>query len=662
MSWVRSAVNRAVEGGPTNLRRAVRTYTDSVVLHASNAVVGGARIIHDRIASRNMQSFRHTVKRLEELSVSCRGIERVQLLRRWLVALKEVERLTATFTDTNAKYSEPDNQFLYDEFKDSPIQQPTLIYYVDPGVEGEPKNFRDVFLSSQALEGITLSMILDAPNEEEVSILSEIYGLCIKGGKEEHTALLSSVQDLAKAFSGYEDEVLAKREELLQYVQSAISGLKINADLMRIEVEACNLKEKIENMKAINQDRNFVKSPKETTAVAIEALDEAMVKIQTCSKLEELLLKKKYFSYGDSPQLHSEKVEKLKILSESLANSTTKAENRISENRSHKEEALHFRTTKAKEVSQVEKELAEEIGELEEQKNDLEDRLRKVNTLLTSARVRLHNAREERDQFGEASNEIVALLKTKEDEMVRAITSYTVEANVVGKWIKFLESTCVFQTSHTKSKEEQVNAELERCGDRFVNLVVHLLYSYKENLGLSVIQIRVLVENLRSSPGLAISSAVDIEGSKVTNPRRKLEEEYLDIESKFFATLNIVDTMKKQFHIQKEGIFRKDNDKVTELFDAIEKIKDEFESIERPQLELEIPTDRSETPPSKITSRIPSPPSTANKYKQDGVINSPSMTARSQIEIELDKLSDDSEEEISEWEFDALDKDRLNRS
>lgn len=32
--------------------------------------------------------------------------------------------------------------------------------------------------------------------------------LCIKGGKEEQNALLSSVQDLAKAFCGYEDEVL----------------------------------------------------------------------------------------------------------------------------------------------------------------------------------------------------------------------------------------------------------------------------------------------------------------------------------------------------------------------------------------------------------------------------------------------------------------------
>ncbi|KAG4396965.1 hypothetical protein GLYMA_10G046300v4 [Glycine max] len=552
MSWVRSAVNKAVEGGQRNIGRAVRTYADSVMVHASNAVAGGARIIQDRIVARNMQNFKHTVKRLEEVSVSCRGIERVQLLRRWLVALREVERLTLTRTDSNAK--DQDNEFLNDESKDLPTQQPTLIYYVDPAAPGELKNFGDVFLSSQALEGISLSMILDAPNEEEVSLLSEIYGLCIKGGKEEHTALLSSVQELAKAFSGYEDEVLAKREELLQYVQCAISGLKVNADLMSIEVEACKLKEKIENMKAVNEDGNFVNSPKST--VAIEALDEAMEKIQMCSTLEELLLKKKYFSYGDSPQLHAEKVDKLKLLSESLVNSTTKAETHISENRSQKEEALHFRVTKSNEVSQVEKELAVEIGELEKQKDELEDRLKKVNSLLTSARMRLHNAKEEREQFDEASKEIIALLKTKEDEMVRAITSYTVEASVVDAWIKFLESTWDFQASHTKRKEEQVKTELERHGDHFVNLVVHLLYSYKEKLGLSVTQIRILVENLRSSQGLAISTAADNEGLKLVSPRKKLEEEYLDIESKFLATLNIVDTMKKQFHIQKEGIFR----------------------------------------------------------------------------------------------------------
>jgi len=38
---------------------------------------------------------------------------------------------------------------------------------------------------------------------------------------------------------------------------------------LRIEVEACKLKENIENMKARNQDGN-VNSPKETTAEEIE--------------------------------------------------------------------------------------------------------------------------------------------------------------------------------------------------------------------------------------------------------------------------------------------------------------------------------------------------------------------------------------------------------
>ncbi|XP_057426909.1 uncharacterized protein LOC130720298 [Lotus japonicus] len=662
MSWVKSAVNKAVEaGGQSNLSRAVRNYADTVVLHASNAVAGGARIIQDRIVSRNMQSFKHTVKRLEEVSVSCRGIERVQLLRRWLVALREVERLGASCINSDTNSKDQDNQFPFDDFKDSP-KTPTLIYYVDPGMVGEPKTFRDVFLCSQALEGITLSVILEAPNEEEVSLLSELYGLCIKGGKEEKASLLFSVQDLAKAFSGYEDEVLAKREELLQFIQDAISGLKVNADLMRIEVEACNLKEKVEKMKETNPDENFVKSPKETASVAIEALEVALKNIHICSKLEELLLKRKHFSYGDSPELHAEKVDKLKVLSESLANSAAKAESRILEQRSQKEEALHFRVTKSNEVSQVEKELAVEIEELEKQKNELEDKLKKVNTLLASARVRFHNAKEERDQFDEASNQIIAHLKMKEDELVRAIASYRMEAKVVDTWIKFLESTWVYQASHTKRKEEQVNAELEKYGDHFVNLAIHLLSSYKEKLGSTVPQIRTLVDNLSSGQGLEIMAAVDIDGSKVVNSRKKLEEEYLDIESKVLTTLNIVDTMNKQFHIQKEGVFRKDRDKVRELLDAIEKIKDEFESIERPKLQIEIPTKGLETP-SPIHSRSSSPTSMANKHKQDKSINPHSISGKTISVAEFDRLSeDDSAEEISEWVFDALDRDQHNRS
>nr|XP_025635324.2 golgin subfamily A member 4 [Arachis hypogaea] len=545
------------------------------------------------------------------------------------------------------------------------------VYYVDPDIVDEPKNFRDVFLHSQALEGITLSMILEAPNEEEVSLLSEIYGLCIKGEKEERTALLASVQDLAKAFAGYEDEVLAKREELLQYVQAAISGLKVNADLMRIEDEVFSLKEKIEKFKP----SNFDAKSNETTAIDVKANNEALAQIQMYSKLEELLLKKKYFTCGDSLELHAEKIDKLKILSESLANSATKAQNRISENSN----VSHMiKITNSMEVTM-------EIEELEKLKDELEEKLKKVNCLLLSARMRLHNAREEREQFNEASNEIVVHLKAKEDEMIRSIASYTRESNVVDTWMHFLKNTWLHQTSHTKKEKEQVNVELERYGENYMNLIIQLLSSYEEKLGSSVKQMRKLVENLSSNKGLENLTAPDNEDSKV-NPRKKLQDEFLDIESKFLATLTIVDTINNQFHIQKEGIYRKDSDNVIKLLNAIKKIKEEYESIKRPKLEIEITPQKQEQPQSEIsktpkTPRTPSQKKTfmrslssislTNRIRQDEAIMSPSIHRRSksagidslQMEVELDDMSDyDSAEEISEWEFDDVEQDHHTRS
>lgn len=97
-------------------------------------------------------------------------------------------------------------------------------------------------------------------------------------------------------------------------------------------------------------------------------------------------------------------------------------------------------------------------------------------------------------------------------------------------------------------------------------------------------------------------------------------------------------------------------------------MKDEFDSIERPKLAIE--TQRSETP-SQTPLRSPSSTSMANKHKQDGGIKSPLINRKmisvaaesSQIEAELDKFSeDDSAEEISEWEFDALERDHNTRS
>ncbi|PIA52936.1 hypothetical protein AQUCO_01000653v1 [Aquilegia coerulea] len=555
MSWIRSAVSKAVEvGGKNNLTRTVRNYADSVVQQAGQAVAEGAKLLQDRIGARNFKSFRHTVKRLEEVAVSCRGEQRLQLLRRWLVALKEIERISAGSLDEKEKVL--DQNETSNDSKDSPRQQSSLVLYYDSDLGGEPMNFRDVFLHSLALEGITMSMILEAPNEEEVSILLEIFGLCLTGGREVHNAILSSVQDLAKAFSSYQDEVLVKREELLQFAQGAISGLKKNADLARLDAEVSTLQQKLDGMKA---SREPSEGHEEATgkSLSIEALKGVLAEVRLCSRLEALLLQKKSLNNGDSPEIHSQKVDKLKVLSDSLASSTLKAEKRISDHRHQKEEALKFRVAKTSEVGDIEKELTGEISALEKQRDELEAELKRVNISLSAALARLHNTREEREQFDEASNQIVAHLNTKEDELSRSIASCRVEADVVKTWINFLEDTWVLQSSYIEQKDKQAEGELEKYGDYFVDVVVHHLSAYKEELGTSIIRIRKFVENLRNlNKGPEMASGIDGEASLVINPRANLEEEYLEYESKIVTTFSVVDHMKEQFYAQHGKVSR----------------------------------------------------------------------------------------------------------
>ncbi|KAL6987517.1 hypothetical protein U1Q18_013261 [Sarracenia purpurea var. burkii] len=312
--------------------------------------------------ARNFQSFKHAVKRLEEVSVSCRGIERVQLLRRWLVALKEIERISADSSEISGKNSE--RLLMSDESKGSP-RKPTLVLYYDADLGVKPMNFLDVFLHSQALEGMTLSMILVAlhasSNQDHISRLENLRAayckanLNIARGKEVHNETMGSIQNLAKAFSSYEEEVLVKREELLQYAQGAIAGLKVNADIARIDSEVSDIYKDLDEMKPQKPSSSHDKLSEETTVGSGEGLKEAFAQVQLCSRLEELLLKKKSLNNGDSPEIHAQKVDKLKILSESLANSASKAGKRISDHRSQKEEALNFRVTKTSEVSQIEK-------------------------------------------------------------------------------------------------------------------------------------------------------------------------------------------------------------------------------------------------------------------------------------------------------------------
>nr|KYP75417.1 hypothetical protein KK1_008145 [Cajanus cajan] len=670
-SWLRSAVNKAVEAGnKNNLTRTVKNYADTVVQHAGQAVAEGAKLLQDRINARNYRSVAQTIKRLEEAAVSYRGPERVQLLRRWVAVLHEIQKLSEASL-AEGKERTLEQHLAVEEAKENP-GRPSQILYYDSDVGGEPLNFRDVFLQSQALEGITLSMIIHAPNEEEVSLLLEMFGLCLTGGKEVHDAIVSSLQDLATAFSNYEDEVLVKREELLQFAQGAITGLKINSDLGRIDAEAFSLKKKLTEITTSEGPVSKVdyKAAEETTAT-LEALKIALAQIRICSRLEALLLKKKNLSNGDSPEIHSQKVDKLKVLTESLANSAAKAEKRILDNRLQKEEALKVRVTKDGEASEKEKELAAEISELQRKKEDLEAELKKVNTTLAAAQARLWNVREERDQFEEANNQIVEHLKIKEVELSKSISSCRAEADVIKTWINFLEDTWVLQRSNAEINDKQVNDELERHEDYFVNLAIQLLTAYQKELEPCINHIGTFVTNLKNlSQRLEKTSSAHSEDSEVLSPRRNLEEEYLSYEAKIITTFSVVDNMKQQFYAQHGRISRKDEDRVKELFDVIEKLRTQFESIERPILEIESPAKVETPPPEKSDETVEKPKSPSAKEPKSPSVKepkSPSVKADqildheaelAKLESEFGNVSQDySGEEIGDWEFDELERE-----
>ncbi|XP_022956991.1 protein MLP1 homolog [Cucurbita moschata] len=671
MSWLRLAVSKAVEAGNNNnLTRVVKNYADTVVHHAGQAVAEGAKILQDRIGAKNFRSVRQTIQRLEEAAMSCRGPERAQLMKRWLVVLKEVKKLSDAPSEEKAKTLE--QHLAFEDAKENP-RKPAIVLYYDPDVGGEPMNFCDVFLQSQALEGITVSMILEAPNEEEVSLLLDMFGLCLVGGKEVHNAVVSSIQDLAKSFSSYDDEVLVKREELLQFAQSAISGLKISADFGRVDTELSNLKTKLEGMSAARMSSNadYGRTSEETTIETIEALKSALSHIRICSRVEGLLLKKKLLNNGDSPETHALKIDKLKVLSESLSNSSVKAEKRITDHRSHKEEALNVRLTKASEVGAKEKELTSEIAELERQRDDIEAQLKKVNISLAAAHARLRNMVEERDQFEEANNKIVAHLKTREDELLKSIASCKTESNVLNIWMNFLEDTWNIQCLYRENKEKEVNDALEKHEGYFVNLAIDLLSAYKKELEPSISRIEKFVENLKNLRQRSQESTLESDESKVLSPTNNIEKEYLDYEAKIITTFSVVDNMKEQFLAQQTQVSRKDDSRVQELFDDIEKLREKFEAIERPNLEIETPPPKPEHESrEEVQSSVPQPPLEDSKNPKDETGNYPKPPAvkaeqtldtaaeLAQLESEFGKVAHDySAEDIGEWEFDELERE-----
>ncbi|KAJ3682772.1 hypothetical protein LUZ60_012999 [Juncus effusus] len=647
MSWLRNAVHKAVEagaGGRTTLTRTVRTYAGTVAHHAGQAVTGGARIIQDRMGIKNYKSFRQIVKRLEDMAVTCRGEERVQLLRRWLVALKELEIYS------NGDESKTHLIISPDDSETSPKNNSPDLYY-DYEKGGEPMNFREVFLYSQALEGITLSVILEAPNEEEINLLLEIFGVCLYGGKEVHKAIMTKIQELANAFSNYQDEVLAKREELLEFAQVAISGLKFNADISRIDTEASKLEQEIKEIKVVQiaSDKDSNKAFNEADLTTEKGLKEIIEEVRLCARIEEIILKKISIKPGDSLKSHLEKIDKLKVLSESLANSSTKAEKRILDHRNQKEEALHFRVAKANEVSINEKELVSEIRKLEEEKARLEDELKKVNTSLNAALKKIKKTREERDNFDEASNQLLVHLKSKEDELVKSINSAKSEGEIVNTWINFLEETWKLQCDYSQLKENETKDDLERCGEYFVKLVKYHLNSCMEILGPATEKISTLVDNLKIFSERSETGGEANSTPKLSNPRKYLEEEYLETEKKIVTAFSIVDHIKELFFNANGNKSRIENSEIIQTFQTLDKLQSTFNLIQRPTLQIE-------TSKQKAASPIKGSDSPRMEYSVRSEVSDRDYT-KFVLESETESKGRGSNDDISGWEFDEFEDD-----
>ncbi|KDP35564.1 hypothetical protein JCGZ_09002 [Jatropha curcas] len=240
-----------------------------------------------------------------------------------------------------------------------------------------------------------------------------------------------------------------------------------------------------------------------------------------------------------------------------------------------------------------------EIEQLENERDELEAALKKVNDSLTTCRARLRNAREEREQFDEASDQILVHLKARE--------------------------------------------QLEPF----------------------LIRLRGLVGVLRSFQGSEIVPIIKDDETKAINERRNLENEFLDWEAKFLTILSMVEGVKRHYYYGTKGISRKDDERIKDLVDALEKVREEFESIERPFLQVEHPIHISKSP-------LSSPHGQSPRYKQMSLAKKHTKKTKSSLVngnqapalVELEHLESEFEEddtgyldELGEWEFDQLEKE-----
>ncbi|KAL2636405.1 hypothetical protein R1flu_007884 [Riccia fluitans] len=695
MSWIKSALNRAAEVGGKNLgpnlTKTVRNYAGSVYQQAGHAVAGGAKIMQDRLSGRNLNNFKHAVRRLDEVALSSRGEERKQALLRWLGALKDIDKVTKSFSRRDSfsgshdGSSSPRLSLDSSEAGLSPRRASMVLFY-DPETSGEPLNFRDVFLRSHALENIVTSSILEAPDEEEVSMLLEIFGLCLNGGQELHNAIISSIQDLSKASSTYVSEVLIKREELLEMVRAAVTGLKLSPEIERLDSEIASLQsqllEKGDGI-TVHDESGLMQPPTpgpetNTTADIIQL----QVRLRQC-----LQKKASSLHQGDSPEERSGKVEKLKELTAALNRTSENTEKQIAKNRQQKLDAVNYRATKALEVTEAEKVVAGEVRELDKRRQALEAELAEVKSALAAATVRHINIQEEKEQFDTASSNIVAHLSVQEEELSKSINACKTEANIASIWVNFLEDTWVLQSASEEQKVKETEASWEESKQQFLQIAAINLAYHQEELALFLKRLNFCAEELEILRQKKSNVAeLGMEGviPDIVRAVRKTQGSYLETENQVEKTLKLISQLDEEVQAYRNGEVSEKSEaelKLSRAFEAVAKLGQEFDARQRPEMEVESKAiqhgrailEKARAQVLETGAHIKLVASKNNPQKESGAQSVPKdETTRSPPEVkeaspivntvednnkEEKDDKDSPEEETEGWEFDELEEE-----
>eukprot|EP00271_Cylindrocystis_brebissonii_P016491 TRINITY_DN4014_c0_g2_i1.p1 TRINITY_DN4014_c0_g2~~TRINITY_DN4014_c0_g2_i1.p1 ORF type:complete len:859 (-),score=275.83 TRINITY_DN4014_c0_g2_i1:1017-3593(-) len=666
MSWLRGALQRAADGSKSNLGRA-RTFAGSVVLNAGTAV-GRAKAVLERanLSGKSYNNFHHAVRRLDEVSLSARGAERVQALARWLGALRELDRGAGAgearralsqgvapegegegaaegeegISDPSARSGAAKEEGAAPRTGSTGAEQEggedkggtqqssgesssrgvsTVLFY-DPELSSEALTFRDVFLRSNALQNITVSLILDPPQDEEVKMLLEMFGLCLAGGPEVHHAILSGLQDLGRASANY-TELRTKREALLQVAAECITGLKLSAEVERLDGEALRTEAEMSakmaglTLKDAPAEKPEAPAPSEGSQGVLKDVPAELQEgaaaseelLQLGARLVELLERKKALvRQGDTEEGRRKKVEQVRALGEELASALKEHKQTITASRKQKSDAMAYRVTKAEEVQETEKVIAQEMQALQRRKEELEAQLKEVLQAISVQTMRHIQLQEEKEAFDEASSNIVAHLAAQEDELSRLISHHTADIGAACTWQSFLEDTWRLQHSCQEEKEKAVREALEASRKHFWQVAIgHLVYR-QEELAAHLIRLKMYDEELscmRSKKAeLEKQGLGDADGAlaEVMSNRRKIEAAYVRTEARVKDTLVAVERAKAELKAAKEAVpSSADSDgvgeaaggertRVAELLASLDVARRDFDALKRPKLDSEL--------------------------------------------------------------------------